>query len=126
MNLVADTDTADGELWWRCYERLQKIRAYEFDWNDEGANPPGLELTGLAEAVLHHLQANNQRPLDSCFATNEGHVIISWEAEQHYFELEVDAKLRCTARQLAKGASRAESWEISQSNMASLCVSVQP
>jgi hypothetical protein len=124
MNVVADTDTANGERWRRCYERLQEIRAYEFDWNDEGANPPGHKVTGLAEAVLLNLQINNHRPPNSCFATDEGHVILSWENEGHYFEVEVDAKLQCTGRSIPPSASRAESYKIHQSELARISIPI--
>jgi hypothetical protein len=124
MDEVADTDTADGERWRRCYERLQEIRAYEFDWNDEGANPPGLEVTGLAEAVLLNLQTNNQRPPDSFFATDEGHVILSWEKEGHYFEIEVDAMLQCTGRSIPPSALRAASNKIHQSDLAQISIPI--
>jgi len=123
MRDTTDMESADRR-WTDCYERIEKIRDYEYDWNDDGAAPLSKEVTELAEAVLMSLQSHNQRPPDSCFATDEGHVIISWEDEQHYFEIEVDAKLRCTGRQLARGASRAESWELYQSDLPGLCLPV--
>ena len=115
-----------SKRWSDLYQRIQRIREYEYDWNDEGAEPPGKEITNLAEAVLLNLQSSRQPPPDSCFATDEGHVIMSWEDERHYFEIEIDAKPCCTARKLARGASRAESWEINQSDLASLHVPVHP
>lgn len=123
---MSDSTTSESadRKWISLYARVENIRNYNYDWNVQGAEPRDKEATELAEAVLMSLQSHNQLPPDSCFATDEGHVIITWEVEQHYFELEVDAKLRCTARQLAKSASRAESWEIRQSDLASLCLPI--
>ncbi len=98
--------------WDRCFESISSIRKYEFDWNDEGADPPRTEVVSLALSLAKTLRAMNEPAPSRCFATDEGSIIIAWDNDFAYFELEIDEFLRCVARQLLPGAKRATSAEL--------------
>lgn len=103
---VSDSD--DRMAWGRCFEKLRKIRQYEADWNDEGAEPLRSEVLSLSFGMAKALKAKHEPGPTRCFATDEGHVVFAWEDGASYFELEIDEDLCCTARWLRPGAKRAE------------------
>ena len=113
MNETREPNSVEADDWRLCDEQLKRIGAYEFDWNDEGAESPGREVLALAQAVIDNLLTNHQPPPHQCFATDEGHVIFVWEDGKSYFEVEVDRLLCCTARRLPPAASHAVSTEFS-------------
>ena len=105
MSNTRDLNFAGAEQWELCNTRLREIGSYEFDWNDEGAEPLSKNVLMLATAVIDNLLTNHQPPPHQCFATDEGHVIFVWEDGKSYFEVEVDRLLCCTARRLPPAAS---------------------
>ncbi|MDZ4847857.1 MAG: hypothetical protein SGI77_01060 [Pirellulaceae bacterium] len=113
MNHIRDYESPEAGQWESCNKRMRNIRSYEFDWNDEGASPPGKDVLSLAESVIQKLQEKRQPPPTYCLATDEGHVIFMWEKQELYFEIEIDKVCRCNSRQLKSGAMRADSTEFS-------------
>jgi hypothetical protein len=97
--------------WERCFTKLREIRAYDHDWNDEGAEPLSENVLSMAFVVAKMLRANRQPAPTQCMATEEGHVIYIWDEGLEYSEVEVDRYLRCTFRRIRFGAKRAESIE---------------
>ena len=95
--------------WDRCFESISAIRKYTFDWNDEGADPPKTEVISLALKLAKTLRSMSEPAPTRCFATDEGSIIIAWDDESAYFEVEIDEYLRCVARQLLPGAKHATS-----------------
>ena len=105
------SDVQDRNQWEHCFSKLSKIRSYEFDWNDEEAEPLSQEVVSLAVAVAKTLRANHEPAPSGCIATDEGHVIFIWEDGVEYIEVEIDRYLFCTIRRIRPGSKRAESAE---------------
>lgn len=105
------SDAFDREQWQICFEKLREIRTYNYDWNDEGADPLDSDVLSLAFSVAKMLRGNLQPAPTQCIATEEGHVIFIWNEGAGYSEVEVDRRLGCTFRKLRPGAKRAESTE---------------
>lgn len=103
------SDTSDRMHWERCFAKLREMKSYEVDWDDEGGQPPALEVVALAQSIAKSLRANHEPAPTRCHATDEGHIIMAWDDGSGYCELEIDESLICTARCLRPGASRAES-----------------
>ncbi len=103
------SDTTDRIQWKICFEQLRRLGSYEFDWNDEGAEPPRTDVLSLSNSIAKVMRANSEPAPTRCFATDEGHIIFAWEDGACYLELEIDIDLCCTARWLQPGAKLAES-----------------
>lgn len=105
------SDAFEREQWEICFAKLREIRAYDYDWNDEGADPLNSDVLSLAFLVAKKLRGYLQPAPTQCIATEEGHVIFMWNEGAGYSEVEVDRSLGCTFRKLCPGAKRAESAE---------------
>lgn len=103
------SNSLDRAQWDGCFESLIAIRKYEFDWNDESADPPKTEVVSLALRLAKAFRAMNQPSPTRCFATDEGSIIIAWSDQSRYFEVEIDECLQCVARQLLPGSKHATS-----------------
>ncbi len=102
-------DSLDRSEWDDCFKKLRKIRSYQFDWNDEGAEPLKPDVVSLAFTVVKLIKGNSEPAPSGCIATDEEHVIFIWEDTTGYTEVEIDRYLSCTIRRIRPGAKRAES-----------------
>ncbi len=105
------SDAFDRMQWERCFEVLREIRSYEYDWNDEGAEPLTENVLAIAFQVAKMLRANLQPAPTKSLATEDGHLIFIWDEGVEYSEVEIDRRLCCTVRKIRPGAKRAESAE---------------
>ena len=105
------SDALEREQWEKCFAKLREVRLYDYDWNDEGADPLNSDVLSLAFLVAKMLRGNLQPAPTQCIAIEEGHVIFIWNEGVGYSEVEVDRRLGCTFRKLRPGAKRAESAE---------------
>jgi hypothetical protein len=111
QSIALYSNIQDRNQWENCFTKLRKIRSYQFDWNDEGAEPLNSEVVALATTVARLMKGNYEPAPSGCIATDEGHVIFVWEDETGYTEVEIDRHLSCTIRRIRPGAKRAESAE---------------
>jgi hypothetical protein len=111
QSITLYSNIQDRNQWENCFTKLRKIRSYQFDWNDEGAEPLNPEVVALATTVARSMKGNCEPAPSGCIATDEGHVIFIWEDETGYTEVEIDRHLSCTIRRIRPRAKRAESAE---------------
>jgi hypothetical protein len=100
--------------WDECFAKLQEMRNYQIDWDDEGGLPPLPPTIAQAIRVAKALKSSRSPGPTRCHATDEGNIIISWEDIENYFELEIDASLHCVGRWLESGATLAHSATIEE------------
>jgi hypothetical protein len=89
--------------WDACIAALTELYGLEDDWDGRGAPAPNPLLLGAALRLAQHLQASGYRAPDRVLPGPTGTVILEWQMEGPYREVEVVETSKARVTEIALG-----------------------
>jgi len=88
---LSASSTGSGDSWVERIESLNRLHELKDDWDGDGAIAPRNDLLSSAKALLLGMRKNGWVAPTGVAAGPNGTVLIDWQNEKNYFEVEVVA-----------------------------------
>jgi hypothetical protein len=112
------------DLWQRAFEQLRALSLLQDDWDGLGAKAPPAALLASAVKIAELYRASGSPAPSRVVAGTDGAVVIEWQADGSYTDLEIIRPYYAKGMTRVKG--RRTHWTLSPDDFAQLSRRVSP